>query len=97
MTSNAIREELELAFQRIGAMDVSLDEQLKAFSDAARQKRPQFAEAVDRLVGRPSQVDTSKCNGEFEHEQEHACWWARRRRKRRIAATRHNLQWKLCK
>ena len=52
MTSNAIREELERAFQRIGAMDASLDEQLKAFSDAARQKRPQFAEAVDRLVGR---------------------------------------------
>jgi hypothetical protein len=46
---------------------------------------------------RPSQVDTSKCNGEFEHEQKHACWWARRRRKRRITATRHNLQWKLCK
>jgi peroxiredoxin len=52
MTSNAIREELEQAFQRIAAMDASLDEQLKAFSDAARQKRPQFAEAVDRLVGR---------------------------------------------
>lgn len=52
MTSNAIRGELEQAFQRIGAMDASLDEQLKAFSDAARQKRPQFAEAVDRLVGR---------------------------------------------
>jgi peroxiredoxin len=52
MTSNAIREELEQAFQRIGAMDASLDEQLKAFSDAARQKRPLFAEAVDRLVGR---------------------------------------------
>jgi peroxiredoxin len=52
MTSNAIREELEQDFQRIGAMDASLDEQLKAFSDAAREKRPQFAEAVDRLVGR---------------------------------------------
>jgi len=52
MTSNAIREELEQAFQRIAAMDASLDEQLKAFSDAARQKRPQLAEAVDRLVGR---------------------------------------------
>jgi len=52
MTSNAIREELEQAFQRIRAMDASLDEQLKAFSDAARQKRPQLAEAVDRLVGR---------------------------------------------
>jgi peroxiredoxin len=52
MTSNAIREELERAFQRISATDASLEEQLKAFSDAARQKRPQFAEAVDRLVGR---------------------------------------------
>jgi peroxiredoxin len=52
MTSNAIREELEQAFQRIGDMDASLDEQLKAFSDAARQRQPQFAEAVDRLVGR---------------------------------------------
>jgi peroxiredoxin len=52
MTSNAIREELERAFERIGATDASLEEQLKAFSDAARQKRPQFAEVVDRLVGR---------------------------------------------
>jgi peroxiredoxin len=52
MTSNAIREELEQAFQRIGGMDASLDEQLRAFSDAARQQQPQFADAVDRLVGR---------------------------------------------
>jgi peroxiredoxin len=52
MTSNAIREELEQAFQHIGSMDASLDEQLRAFSDAARQRQPQFAEAVDRLVRR---------------------------------------------
>jgi peroxiredoxin len=52
MTSNAIREDLEQAFQRIGVMDASLDEQLRAFSDAARQRRPDFAEAVDRLVRR---------------------------------------------
>jgi peroxiredoxin len=52
MTSNAIREELEQAFQHIGSMDASLDEQLRAFSNAARQRQPQFAEAVDRLVVR---------------------------------------------
>jgi peroxiredoxin len=52
MTSNAIREELEHAFQRIVGMDAPLDEQLRAFSDAARQRRPDFAEAVDRLVRR---------------------------------------------
>jgi peroxiredoxin len=52
MTSNGIREELEEAFQRIGRMDASLDEQLRTFSDAARQRRPDFADAVDRLVGR---------------------------------------------
>jgi peroxiredoxin len=52
MTSNGIREDLEQAFRRLGDMDASLDEQLRAFSDAARQKRPEFAEAVDRLVRR---------------------------------------------
>ena len=52
MTSNATREDLAQAFQRIGAMDGSLDEQLRAFSEAARQRRPDFAEAVDRLVRR---------------------------------------------
>ncbi len=52
MTHNAIREDLEQAFQRIGGMDASLGEQLRAFSDAARQGRPDFAEAVDRLVMR---------------------------------------------
>jgi peroxiredoxin len=52
MPSNAIREELEQAFQRIGGMDASLEEQLRAFSDATRQRQPQFADAVDRLVER---------------------------------------------
>jgi peroxiredoxin len=52
MTRNAIREDLEQAFQRIGGMHASLGEQLRAFSDAARQRRPDFAEAVDRLVVR---------------------------------------------
>ncbi len=52
MRSSAIREDLEQAFQRIGSMDASLDEQLTAFSDATRQSQPDFAEAVDRLVRR---------------------------------------------
>jgi peroxiredoxin len=52
MTSNALREELEQAFQRIGGMDASLEEQLRTFSDVARRRRPEFAEAVDRLVRR---------------------------------------------
>jgi peroxiredoxin len=52
MTSDTIEDELEQAFQRIGGMDASLDEQLRAFSDFVRQRRPDFAEAVDRLVMR---------------------------------------------
>ena len=55
MTSNDIRTNLEQAFRRLGDMDASLDEQLRAFSDATRQKNPDFAAAVDRLVARLSQ------------------------------------------
>jgi peroxiredoxin len=40
------------AFMRVRDMDASLDEQLRAFSEAARQRRPDFAAAVDRLVER---------------------------------------------
>jgi peroxiredoxin len=52
MTLNAIRDDLEQAFQRIRGMDASLNEQLQVFSDAARTRRPEFAEAIDRLVAR---------------------------------------------
>jgi peroxiredoxin len=52
MTSDAIRGDLEDALKRVSGMDASLDEQLRAFSDAVRQRRPDFAEAVDRLVAR---------------------------------------------
>jgi peroxiredoxin len=52
MTSNAMREELEQTFRRISGTEASLDEQLDAFSDALRQKWPEFADAVDRLVAR---------------------------------------------
>lgn len=56
MDVNAIRTDLEQAFQRLGDMDASLEEQLRAFSEATRQKRPDFAAAVDRLVARLSEI-----------------------------------------
>jgi peroxiredoxin len=52
MASNTIREDLDRAFQHLRGMDASLEVQLKAFSDELRQKRPDFAEAIDRLVTR---------------------------------------------
>jgi peroxiredoxin len=47
-----MREELEQTFRRISGTEASLDEQLDAFSDAVRRKRPDFVDAVDRLVAR---------------------------------------------
>jgi peroxiredoxin len=55
MTTNAPREDLEAAFKRIRGMDASLGEQLRTFSESARQRRPEFAEAIDRLVERLNQ------------------------------------------
>ena len=52
MTTNAIREDLEQAFKNLRAMDASLEEQLGGLSDALRQKWPDFAAAIDRLVAR---------------------------------------------
>ncbi len=52
MTTNAPREELEEAFKRIRGMDASLGQQLQAFSESARRRRPEFADAIDRLVER---------------------------------------------
>jgi peroxiredoxin len=45
-------ESLDDAFRRVRDLDVSLGEQLRAFSDASRQRMPGFAAAVDRLVDR---------------------------------------------
>jgi peroxiredoxin len=45
-------ESLDQAFMRARELDTSLGEQLRAFADAARQRQPHFAEAVDRLVER---------------------------------------------
>jgi peroxiredoxin len=52
MSANVGEESFDEAFQRVREMDASLDEQLRTFADAARQRRPDFAAAVDRLVER---------------------------------------------
>jgi peroxiredoxin len=52
MTANIGGETLDDAFRRVRDLDVSLNEQLRAFSDAVRQQQPEFAAAVDRLVER---------------------------------------------
>jgi peroxiredoxin len=52
MNANLSGETFDEAFQRVRDMDASLDEQLRTFADAARQRRPDFAAAVDRLVER---------------------------------------------
>src|SRR5262245_31527237 len=52
MRNSAPRESLEDAFRRIRSMDASLSEQLEAFSESARRRRPEFAAAIDRLVDR---------------------------------------------
>jgi peroxiredoxin len=43
---------LDEAFKRVREMDASLSEQLRAFADATRQRQPDFAAAVERLVER---------------------------------------------
>jgi peroxiredoxin len=52
MNGNVRGESFDEAFERVRDMDASLDEQLRTFADAARQRRPDFAAAVDRLVER---------------------------------------------
>src|SRR5262245_66018072 len=52
MTPDVGGESLDQAFRRIRELDASLGEQLRAFADSARQRRPDFAAAVDRLVER---------------------------------------------
>jgi peroxiredoxin len=52
MTTSPAPESSEEAFRRIRDMDVSVNEQLKAWAESARQRRPEFANAIDRLVNR---------------------------------------------
>lgn len=55
MIAHAGEENLDEAFKRVRDLDASLGEQLRTFADAARQRRPDFAAAVDRLVDRLTQ------------------------------------------
>jgi hypothetical protein len=43
---------LDDAFRRVRDLDVSLSEQLRSFAETTRRERPDFAEAVDRLIDR---------------------------------------------
>jgi peroxiredoxin len=52
MNNNQQRESIEDAFRRIRSIDASLDEQLQTFSESVRKRRPEFADAIDRLVAR---------------------------------------------
>jgi peroxiredoxin len=52
MSSDIDGSNLDEAFKHARELDVSLGEQLRAFADSARQRRPDFAAAVDRLVER---------------------------------------------
>jgi peroxiredoxin len=52
MNNNRPRESIEDAFKRIRSIDASLDEQLQMFSQSTRQRSPDFADAIDRLVER---------------------------------------------
>jgi len=45
-------ETLDDAFRRVRDLDVSLQEQLRAFAETIKRERPEFAAAVDRLIQR---------------------------------------------
>ena len=52
MIANTGREMLDDTFRRVRDLDVSLQEQLRAFAETVRLERPEFAAAVDQLVNR---------------------------------------------
>jgi peroxiredoxin len=52
MIADAGGESLDDAFVRVRDLDASLGEQLHAFAEDVRQRRPEFAAAVDRLIDR---------------------------------------------
>ena len=45
-------ETLDDAFRRVRDLDISLQEQLRAFAETVKRERPEFAAAVDRLIQR---------------------------------------------
>jgi peroxiredoxin len=52
MIANAGQESLDEVFNRVRDLDLSLGEQLRTFAEKVRQRTPDFAAAVDRLVER---------------------------------------------
>jgi len=52
MIVDAGGQNLDDAFMRMRDLDASLGEQLHAFAEEVRQRRPEFAAAVDRLIDR---------------------------------------------
>jgi peroxiredoxin len=52
MNATASRNALEDAFKRIRSMDGSLNEQLQTLASSSRERQPEFAAAIDRLVDR---------------------------------------------
>jgi peroxiredoxin len=52
MNETHTRQELRQAFERLNESNLSLSEQLDAASRSVKERRPDFAAAIDRLVGR---------------------------------------------
>lgn len=52
MNETQTQQELRQAFERLNESNLSLAEQLDAASRSVKQRRPDFADAIDRMVGR---------------------------------------------
>ena len=52
MNETQTQQELRQAFERLNESNLSLSEQLDAASQSVKQRRPDFAVAIDRMVGR---------------------------------------------
>jgi peroxiredoxin len=52
MNETQTQQELRQAFERLNESNLSLSEQLDAASRAVKERRPDFADAIDRMVGR---------------------------------------------
>ena len=52
MNETQTQLELRQAFERLNELNLSLGEQLDAASRSVKERRPDFADAIDRMVGR---------------------------------------------
>jgi peroxiredoxin len=52
MSETQTRQELKQAFERLNESNLSLTEQLDAAARSVKERRPDFAAAIDRMVGR---------------------------------------------